>query len=541
MDLHQDVVGQSVVVAFSGRYRSRKSGLGPIKDSRQEWFVSVPKARLESWLKMASEVRTPVFNLEQTRERHSRPATTLALVMALVLTDLLAISCGLWGAYLIRFHSGIPIFDQVEPIFPIYRSIFIYLPFVSLLIFICFGLYNFGSIFGGTEEYSKIFYASTCTMMIMIVAGFINTKLIIARGWLLTAWIATIFSVTLGRFLLRRFVYALRRRGHLVKNAIVVGANEEALAIAEQLAASPTAGLRLVGFLDNERPLNTELRAGLPPVMGSIDDLERLVRYKEVREIILVSSAISREQLLEIFQRFGTSKDVSIRLTSGLYEIITTGVRVKEFGYVPLLSIDQVRLTGLDAFLKACLDYSIALVGLILATPLLLLIALLVKISSPGPVLYRRRVLGLGGETFDAYKFRTMVVNADELLAQNPVWKQEYEQNFKLRNDPRVTRIGAILRKASLDELPQLLNVLRGEMSLVGPRMITPEEHKRYHKWGMNLLTVKPGITGLWQVSGRADIPYQERVLLDMHYIRNYSIWMDIRLLLQTVKVVLKN
>jgi len=148
--------------------------------------------------------------------------------------------------------------------------------------------------------------------------------------------------------------------------------------------------------------------------------------------------------------------------------------------------------------------------------------------------------MGINGSTFDAFKFRTMSVDGDALLQARPDLQDELAREHKLKVDPRVTAIGGVLRRYSLDELPQLFNVLRREMSLVGPRMISPEEMARYDQWGMNLLTILPGITGLWQVSGRSDISYEERVRLDMHYIRNWTIWFDLQLLWQTIPVVLR-
>jgi lipopolysaccharide/colanic/teichoic acid biosynthesis glycosyltransferase len=178
--------------------------------------------------------------------------------------------------------------------------------------------------------------------------------------------------------------------------------------------------------------------------------------------------------------------------------------------------------------------------GLILISPLLLGIALLIRLSSPGPILHKRRVMGINGRQFNALKFRTMVTNGDEVMDRYPELKEELAKNHKLRIDPRVTKAGAFLRKFSLDELPQLFNVLKREMSLVGPRMISPEEVAMYKQFDMNLLTVHPGITGLWQVSGRSDISYDERVRLDMYYIRNWSIWLDLQLLFQTIPAVVK-
>jgi lipopolysaccharide/colanic/teichoic acid biosynthesis glycosyltransferase len=177
---------------------------------------------------------------------------------------------------------------------------------------------------------------------------------------------------------------------------------------------------------------------------------------------------------------------------------------------------------------------------LLLGLPLMVSIAIAIKLDSPGSILYRRRVVGVSGKSFDALKFRSMYVDADERLALNPELKRQFEKNYKLKDDPRVTRVGRFLRRTSLDELPQLFNVLRGQMSLVGPRMITSEERARYGKWRMNLTTVKPGITGLWQVSGRSDISYNERVMMDMYYIRNFSFWLDIHLLWRTIPAVLK-
>jgi lipopolysaccharide/colanic/teichoic acid biosynthesis glycosyltransferase len=221
-----------------------------------------------------------------------------------------------------------------------------------------------------------------------------------------------------------------------------------------------------------------------------------------------------------------------------LFEIITTGLAVKEIGYVPLVSVNKAQLTGADQFAKLALDYALTIPTLILLSPLLLLIAIGVKIGSPGPAIYRRRVKGLNGREFNAYKFRTMVVDGQTFLDRRRELKDELAANHKLRNDPRVTPLGHFLRRYSLDELPQLFNVLKRDMSLVGPRMISPAEMEKYDQWGINLLTVRPGITGLWQVSGRSDVDYQERVRLDMHYIRNWNIWLDLHLLLRTIPVV---
>jgi exopolysaccharide biosynthesis polyprenyl glycosylphosphotransferase len=274
-------------------------------------------------------------------------------------------------------------------------------------------------------------------------------------------------------------------------------------------------------------------------ILGSVAQLEKVVSQFQIEEVILASSAISsREKLLEIFRRYGLSRDVNVRLSSGLYEIITTGLSVHEFASVPLVRVNKVRLTGGNVALKLLLDYAVTVPVVVMIAPLLLLVALIIKLESPGPILYRRRVMGVNGRQFDAYKFRTMHINGDALLAARPDLQAELARHHKLKNDPRITRVGRILRRTSVDELPQLFNVLKAEMSLVGPRMIAPPEMEKYGQWGLNLLTVKPGITGLWQVSGRSNISYEERVQMDMHYVRNWSLWLDLQLLWQTFPAV---
>jgi lipopolysaccharide/colanic/teichoic acid biosynthesis glycosyltransferase len=199
------------------------------------------------------------------------------------------------------------------------------------------------------------------------------------------------------------------------------------------------------------------------------------------------------------------------------------------------------RYNKADLFLKALMDYGFTAAGLIILLPVMLVLALIVKLDSPGPVIHRRRVLGKGGTQFDAFKFRTMHVNGDEILNRNPELKAQLERDHKLPNDPRITRCGVWMRKLSLDELPQLFNVMLGQMSLVGPRMISPKELARYGEHADELLTVKPGITGLWQISGRSSLKPEDRVRLDMQFIRTRNAWTDFKLLLLTIPAVLKS
>jgi exopolysaccharide biosynthesis polyprenyl glycosylphosphotransferase len=454
--------------------------------------------------------------------------------------DLLLMAFAFWVAFFIRFELNLPFFQMdVVPSESFYRTIVLVLMPLWMIIFPFLSLYNRDNLLGGTVEYAQVFKAATVSLFVVIVAGFLEPAFIIARGWLLLAWFLSFLFTAFGRFCLRRGVYWLRKKGFFLSKAIIVGANAEGIQLAEQLLGWKTSGLNLIGFIDKKFSIGKKVCGNLE-VLGNLDDLDKIIQSHDVDELILASSAISsRDKLLDVFKQYGVDGKVNVRMSSGLYEIVTTGLTVKEFAYVPLVGVNKVRLTGVDRVIKFILDYGLAIPGTILISPLLIVIAILVKLDSHGPVLHRRKVMGVNGKQFDAFKFRTMYVDGDEILKQHPELRKEFEKNHKLKDDPRITRLGALLRKYSLDELPQLFNVLRNEMALVGPRMISPVEVRDYDRWGINLLTVKPGITGLWQVSGRSDITYEERVQLDMYYIRNWSLWLDLQLLIRTIPVVI--
>ncbi len=472
-----------------------------------------------------------------------RDKARLALWAALVLVDALAIGIGYLTAYILRFETASPLFAAGNSDFLLYTRLALTLMLMSLVVFAFFRLYDGKILFEGWQEYMRIFNAITVSMTLVMALAFLNTELVIARGWLLLSWVLVVLSVTADRFIMRRMVRMLRQRGFFASYALVVGTNGEGISIARQLLDAPASGVHLVGFLDDEQPVGTEVLPGLR-VLGRVEDVGNVLTRHNVTDLMVATSALHREQLVDFTQQqWGLLDAVNVHMSTGLYEILTTGVEVKNIGYIPFLNVNQVRLTGVDVVLKRTLDIVVAAIGLLMLSLIMPLAAWIIRSDSPGPIFYRRRVLGVGGKAFDAFKFRTMVTNGDEVLEAyfqaHPEERETYGREIKLKNDPRITRIGRFLRKASMDELPQLVNVLRGEMSIVGPRMITAPELANYGQWAMNLLTVKPGITGLWQVSGRSDVSYEERVRLDMYYIRNWSIWLDIQIMFQTIIVVL--
>jgi exopolysaccharide biosynthesis polyprenyl glycosylphosphotransferase len=458
----------------------------------------------------------------------------------LIVGDALVLFLAFTLAFWLRFQVGIAISPEVVPASDLYLRITLELIAVWLVVFAVMGLYDYHYLLGGTTEYVKVANACTIGMMTVVLISFVNPGFIVARGWLVMAWVLSSALVATYRLLMRRLAYQSRANGHFVTPALIIGTNPEAAALAEQFKDKVASGVEIVGFVSTQSE-NSDTETPRFPVLGHLNNVVDIVRNTQAKEIIVVPSALTSEQLVSVSQYLTQLPDVDLRLSSGLYEVFTTGMRVTTRNSVPLMSLNRLRLTRFEAFLKAALDYSLVGLALPLLVPLFIVLYTLVKLDSPGPVFFRRRVMGMGGGEFDAFKFRTMHVNGDQILAQHPELAETLKREHKLKNDPRVTRIGKLLRRTSLDELPQLINVILGQMSLVGPRMISPAEGEKYGRMKMNLLTVKPGLTGLWQVSGRSNLSYDDRVRLDMYYVRNYSIWLDIQILFfQTLPAVLK-
>ena len=488
------------------------------------------KALIEAVL--AQKIRRSNHPLSQRTQKR-------LFVGGLVIWDVLCLCLAFGLAYILRFHGFLDIFwKDVTPNSESYQYLSLALLPVWLALFAIYHLYNWQTLLGGLQEYTAIFNACVVGAVLVAVVQFFSEQFFIAHGWVALVWVLALLLVMFGRFIYRRFGYTLRRHGFLTSPTLILGVNGEGKALGDQLLEWPTSGLNILGYLDDKLPVGRRITGSLY-VLGKLDELDDLIRKYQVAELVITSSAIPRSTVLKIFGRYGVSTEIELRMSSGLFDILNTGLHVKEMGYVPLIGVNRVRLSTGEALLKRFFDISFSLAGLIILSPFFLILTIWIRRNSPGPAFYRRRVLGLNGKQFDAFKFRTMRVNGDQILAAHPELQAELKANYKLKDDPRVTHLGAFLRKFSIDELPQLFNVLRGEMSLVGPRMITPPELKEYGQWGMNLLTVRPGLTGLWQVSGRSDVSYEERTRLDMFYIRNYTIWFDVLLVMRTIPAVL--
>ncbi|MFM7427135.1 MAG: undecaprenyl-phosphate galactose phosphotransferase WbaP [Elainella sp.] len=450
--------------------------------------------------------------------------------VVMVGSDLLA----LVSAALIAVHTRLALEGQFHP--SLYWQLF---PVLGLFLaaYALVGLYP-GVAVSPVDEMRWI--CLTTTLMYMVLAAMIFMRRegeIYSRGVFLMAWLLSVSLVILFRALAR---LAFARKRWWGYPAMILGAGTTGRMVIRTLKRRPGIGLKPVLVLDDDPEKHGSLQG--VPVVGGVELAPGLARTRKIPYAIVAMPGVPRDRVLELLERYGSSF-AHLLVIPDLFEFSSLWVEAKDMGGVLGLEIRQRLLLPGPRLAKFAIDLAATLVGGLLVLPLIILIAVLIKLDSPGPIFYSQVRIGHNGEHFKAWKFRTMVQKADyvlkDYLEQHPELKEAWSRDQKLRYDPRVTRVGRFLRRTSLDELPQLWNILRGEMSLVGPRPIIDEEIPRYGDKFSLYTKVIPGLTGLWQVSGRNNITYKERVSLDAYYVRNWSVWLDIYILLRTVWVVL--
>jgi exopolysaccharide biosynthesis polyprenyl glycosylphosphotransferase len=329
---------------------------------------------------------------------------------------------------------------------------------------------------------------------------------------------------------------AAKRSSLYVQNAFIVGAGEVGQLLARKLYKHPEYGIEVLGFVDSD-PVEAVPGAPEVPVLGDFEDLPELIKAHQVERVFVAFSRDSHEEMLETLRLLRRSQ-VQVDIVPRLFEGIGPRTELHMVEGLPLLGSPPMHLSRSSRLAKRLLDVSASAVGLVLLAPLMAVLALLIKLDSPGPVFFRQWRMGSDEKPFRIFKFRTMRRDAEELkedVRHLNVHLQDDPRMFKVVNDPRVTRLGSFLRRFALDELPQLFNVLRGEMSLVGPRPLIFEEDHHVREWARTRLDLKPGITGMWQVLGASDIPFDEMTRLDYIYVTNWSLWGDVRLLARTL------
>lgn len=400
---------------------------------------------------------------------------------------------------------------------------------IWLIIHAFYGLYNEKYIYVGAEEYYRLVHSATLGAVgLMILSFFLKKEF--ARGWVILVWIVATILLIGVRYAYRHLKYSQRRKGIDVRNAVIIGVNTEADFLYEKIKTSPHLGLSVLGFIDGQSDKSN--------LLGTLNDLETIVSKNNVEATILVASALSSNEIQLACSRLN-NLGVEAYLSPSLLNIMSSRIAVQPIAGIPLISIQPVILSGLRFAAKRILDLIGSLIVSVILLPILVLIALLIKLESKGPILFKQERIGRKSRPFMMYKFRTMGNNAEKQLKDILHLNEAEGHIFKMKNDPRLTRLGRFLRKYSLDEFPQLINVFKGEMSLVGPRPPIPGEVENYSQFDLQRLGTLPGMTGLWQISGRSELPFEEMVKLDIYYIENWSPLFDLYILFRTIPVVL--
>jgi len=478
--------------------------------------------------------RSGARTLSRTRRRR-------LTVAALVITDTLAILGATLLATRLRFESlTAPVaFESPDLHISFWQLALVVVPLWVALLALT-GLYDLDRVSWGLSETGRIARALSMGVVVLILATFIAKLPGLSRAWTLLAWLLSIVTVLAARGVLSIVVALLHRRGRMMRGTLVVGSNAESSDIIRILRQNPEAGLVPIGCLASSQAekLGLDFCSGDIPVLGTAREVAELVKATDAECVVIASSAFDHDVLARIIAEL-RAVDVDVHISSGLFEVLTSRVVVNEIAGVPLITVKGISLSKGNLLVKRTFDLIVAGMIVVIGLPVWITIAVLIKLTSSGPVFYGQTRIGRAGEPFDMLKFRSMYLDADARLAELTSVNEASGPLFKMKDDPRVTSIGRWLRKFSIDEFPQLINVLRGEMSLVGPRPPLPREVELYSVKDWRRLEVVPGMTGLWQVSGRSSLTFDEMVSLDLFYIENWSVALDVTLMFRTIPAVL--
>ena len=467
------------------------------------------------------------------------------LVGLFVFSDVVGIIISFFYSYLFRFYAyiipvdpakGIPPFRQYVVVFPLFLA-------THLLIFYFQGFYRTRLQRARIDDFLAICLNAILTIAIDVFGimsylysysqgprPLFRVTFKISHGFLAVYFVVAIFLIT---FLRNQIFFFMKRRyakGLNLQNVLVVGAGEMGRAVAQKILVYKDLGFRLKGFLDDDRPVGEKVEIdGAVEVLGRLEDLGPILEREEISEVFVALDLNNYGKILETI-KVANRYVVNIRLIPDLFQLLTLKANIQDLDGFPVISIDDVALKGGKGVVKRVVDVIVSSLGLIILSPLLVVVAILVKLTSPGPVFYRQERMGMDGRRFSMVKFRTMVRDAEE--GSGPVMSRP--------GDPRMTRVGRFLRKFSIDEFPQLINVFRGEMSLIGPRPERPEFVREFADRIPNYMLrhkVKCGITGWAQVHGlRQETPIDKRIEYDFYYIQNWSLGLDLKIIWMTLR-----
>ncbi len=420
---------------------------------------------------------------------------------------------------------------------------------IAVLIFRHYDMYKINVFLSLADHLVRIGNGIFAAVLGLTLFSFIkNAQVIIVSRFAPFSFILISFALLVfTRIVLFRSLFLFLAKHELYRRTVLIlGGGATGRMMAATVRLKNPYGLRVSGFLDDELPVGTRVFEQLR-VLGRIEEVQRMVHRHGIEEILVCLDDVSPQRLLDVLELCGQT-GAAVKIASPLYEVVPERMSTERYGNIPVVGFSAAKPSWLQKLLKRTLDVTLATAGLILLAPILTVIAVAIKLDSPGPVLFRQIRIGKNGRPFQFYKFRSMLVGSDDdesrkrnmlrfMRGGMPV--TEGNGTTKVVNETRITRVGRFIRKTSLDELPQLFNVIKGDMSLVGPRPCLPYEWENYEEWHKKRLSVTPGCTGVWQVSGRSLVGFDDMVILDLYYIQNASLLLDVLLILKTIPVML--
>jgi exopolysaccharide biosynthesis polyprenyl glycosylphosphotransferase len=407
--------------------------------------------------------------------------------------------------------------------------------------FAAFGLYSSRRLLGRREDITDIVKAGTVGTLLILAAGATFQIHLITGSFLALFWVSVVASSILSRFLLRSVLTQVRLRGRNLRFMLIVGTNSRAVDFANRTASRPELGYRVIGFADQDWNGLEGFRKSGFPVVCNFEDLAAYLRNTVVDEVVIALPMRSLHDHAAQIAQICENQGIAMRVLSSIFDLKHARVGHDELEGASLVTHHTGFAEGWPVVVKRAIDIVVSLTLLVLCAPILVLTALAIKLTSAGPILFTQKRLGLNKRPFSIYKFRTMVPNAEQKIHELEHLNEVSGPVFKIKADPRITPIGKMLRKTSIDELPQLFNVLEGEMSLVGPRPLPIRDYEGFNEdWQRRRFSVRPGITCLWQIKGRNSIPFEKWMQLDLQYIDKWSLWLDFEILARTIPAVLK-
>lgn len=484
----------------------------------------------------------PMYSEERATPIPRNKKKHFTILLLRVTFDAMAYICAARLAYWLRFENAF-----ITTRFPpenalafndVLLGLVIGMPLLFFFLQVC-GLYETRVRVRTLDRLPRIIAAVNGFVITLLVAMFLLNASSSYRGYVIFFWFSCIIVLFLGRVLLETGYSVIGRADIVERNTLLVGSGLVGKALALKLAQHPEFGLRPIGFIDDHplierfhEPEIKDLR-----ILGGLGDISKVISERNVEKVIVGFSKDSHESMLELITLCNNA-GVECSVLPRLFEVITDEVLVREVGGISMVPVSKKSIVGMRNAVKTIEDYVITLVGLAVFWPMLLAITIAIKVDTPGPVFFKQIRVGRHGKEFQLIKFRSMVTGADEIRDELVNGRGD-DLLFKIADDPRITRVGKWIRKFSLDEVPQIFNVLKGQMSIVGPRPGLPEEIENYKGWQRLRLNAKPGITGLWQVNGRSNLPFDEMVKYDLYYIERWSLWLDIKTVLRTVIAIL--